>query len=58
MEPVLYRYVDTDGEVMRGKLYRDGHYHCYVRNKIVRLSSASCGFAVYMNNLFVKSFCA
>ena len=57
MPPVSYEFIDTDGEVLRGKLYYDCFYHCYVRNKVVRLRDASGAFAVYMWALYEKSFC-
>ena len=56
MSPVSYEFIDTDGEVMRGKLYSDCFYHCYVRNKVVRLRDASGAFAIYMWDLYKKSF--
>lgn len=56
MIPVSYSFTDADGEVMHGKLYYDCFYHCYVRNKIVRLREASGAFAVYMWDLYKKSF--
>ena len=57
MLPVAYCYVDTDGEVMHGKLYYDMHYHCLVRNKIVRLRDACGAFGVYLNKLYTDTFC-
>lgn len=56
MQPVSYTWTDTDGEVLHGKLYRDCFYHCYVRNKIISMRSASGAFAVYIWDLYTKSF--
>ena len=56
MNSIPYSYVEPDGTAWHGRLYSDKVYHCYVRNKIINLRSASCDFGVYIRALFEKTF--